>query len=86
MAKQTQRGYYESRISEITGFQNVEDLIRIEECMRIDLFHSTLDWLSAEQFDKGAFKAIQVLRLGAEMGYWDHLNSDQEDSNNVSSL
>ena len=78
MIGQIQLSYYKSRISEIIRIQDLEDLSRIEECMRSDIFHATLDWLTDKQFDEGALKAVNVLRIGAEMGYWDSLNSDRE--------
>ena len=77
---------YHTVISQITGIQDFQDLQRLESCLRDDVFHSTLNWQTEKQFQEGVQKALKVLRLGAEMGYWDHLNSDQEGSNHVSSL
>ena len=57
-------GYIKS-ISEITGITNIAQLELIEDCMRHDVFHSTLDWQTAEQFRDGALVAVDVLK---EMG------------------
>jgi DnaJ-domain-containing protein 1 len=37
------------------------DLAEIEEIMRQDILHSTLDWVSAKQFDAVAREAYEVL-------------------------
>lgn len=47
------KGYLKS-ISEATGVTNVADLNEIEDYMRNVYFHSTLDWQSEAQFNKGA--------------------------------
>ncbi len=33
----------------------------IEEVMRGDIFHSTLDWQTVEEFEDGAREAVEVL-------------------------
>jgi len=38
-------------------------LRRIEDCMRNDIFHSTLDWQTMRQFNKGARDALNMLRF-----------------------
>jgi len=57
-------GYIKS-ISEITGITDIAQLELIEDCMRHDVFHSTLDWQTAAQFRDGALVAVDVLK---EMG------------------
>ena len=39
-----------------------EDGPEIEEIMRNDIFHSTLDWQTKTQFNKGAREAYVVLK------------------------
>lgn len=67
--------YYLRKISEVTGITDQSDLARREELMCNSIFHSTLDWLSAEQLRQGAWKALTVTRTGANKGYWEPLNS-----------
>lgn len=58
-------GAYARSISADTGVTNQADLDDIEDCMRHDIFHSTLDWQSREQFAAGAREAwalVQALR------------------------
>ena len=52
---------YQSLITEATGRTDSFDLRVIEDCMRNDIFHSTLDWQSREQFMQGAKDAEQLL-------------------------
>lgn len=54
------RGYH-PLIAEATGYTDVATLQRIEDCMRDTIFHSTLDWQSREDFDRGARDAVDVL-------------------------
>jgi hypothetical protein len=56
---------YIKAISEITGITDTAHLELIEDCMRHDVFHSTLDWQTAKQFRDGALVALDVLK---EMG------------------
>jgi len=52
---------YKLAISKATGVTDPEELARIEDCMRQDIFHSTLDWQTARQFDRGAREAVELL-------------------------
>lgn len=67
------RGYAKT-ISEATGVTDPEDLADIEDSMRHDIFHSTLDWQTKAQLKRGAREAwvlVQILRdpaALAEMG------------------
>jgi hypothetical protein len=54
------RSIYSRAISEITGITDPEGLAEIESIMRQDVFHSTLDWQSAELFKEGALEALAV--------------------------
>jgi len=38
-----------------------EDAVMIEEIMRNEIFHSTLDWQSASEFRRAARKAAKIL-------------------------
>ena len=67
---------YSLYISEATGILDQYDLYRIENCMRDDVFRHPLDSLADKQFNEGAKKALRLIRLGAEMGYWEPLQSD----------
>ena len=53
-------GGYTSLIIESTGCAHV-DAAEIEEIMRQDIFHSTLDWLTLRQFIHGAKQAAALL-------------------------
>lgn len=55
--------HYQKSISKLTDITDARDLGEIEETMRNDIFHSTLDWQTKEQLDKGAFDAIELLKL-----------------------
>jgi hypothetical protein len=55
--------HYQKLISEATGVTDPEDLAEIEDCMRNDIFHSTLDWQTRAQLMKGAREAWQVVQL-----------------------
>ncbi len=52
---------YRKAIVEATGCapEEAED---VEEIMRHDVFHSTLDWQTKKQFDAGARKAYKILK------------------------
>jgi hypothetical protein len=54
--------HYQKLISEATNRTDPYELELIEECMRNDVFHSTLDWQTPEQFAKGAREAVEVLK------------------------
>lgn len=51
--------HYQQSILEITGCKP-EEASEIEEIMRETILHSTLDWLSKEQFKKTALEAQEV--------------------------
>lgn len=53
--------YYAKLISEATGYTNPAHLAEIEETMRQDIFHSTLDWQTRKVFDAGARMAVELL-------------------------
>ena len=53
--------YYSRFITEATGVTDKAQLAQIEESMREDIFHSTLDWQSAEQLRDGAKAAVFLL-------------------------
>ena len=64
--------HYQERIQRVTGSTDTEAQ-EIEDVMRHDIFHSTLDWQPAPLFDKAARVAYAVLhnlplpRGGAKM-------------------
>jgi hypothetical protein len=53
---------YNGLISEATGVTDSDKLEEIEEIMRHEIFHSTLDWQTKEEFDKGAKEAHELLK------------------------
>jgi len=53
---------YKLSISKATGITDNALLSRIEESMRDDIFHSTLDWQTSRQFNKGAREALELIR------------------------
>ena len=42
---------------------------KIEEVMRKDVFHSTLDWQTRDQLKRAAKQAWLLLSLGADLPY-----------------
>ena len=56
-----QLGYYALEIVKIIGCSESEAVV-VEEIMRNDIFHSTLDWLAAEQYRAGALEAYEALK------------------------
>lgn len=54
-------GIYHQIISEATGITDPRQLLRIEEVMRHDIFHSTLDWQTKEELEEAAKTAVTVL-------------------------
>lgn len=56
------KGYAKS-ISEATGVVDPKDIAEIEDCMRHIIFHSTLDWQTTAQFNKGAREAWEVVQI-----------------------
>jgi hypothetical protein len=63
---------YAKMISEATGVTDPEDLAYIEDIMRNDIFHSTLDWQSKKEFDDAAREAKALMpemkKADAEIG------------------
>lgn len=53
--------HYHTIITAATGITDTAMLKRIEDCMRQDIFHSTLDWQSARQLRVGARTAVDLL-------------------------
>lgn len=53
--------HYQARIQKVTG-ATAQEAAEIEEMMRHDIFHSTLDWQPAPLFDKAARVAYAALR------------------------
>jgi hypothetical protein len=54
---------YSRIISEATGVTDPEDLEDIEDCMRNDIFKSTLDWQTREMLATAAVEAWEIVRL-----------------------
>ena len=54
--------HYQKLISEATNRTDPAELELIEDCMRHDIFHSTLDWQTREQLEDGARLAVEVLK------------------------
>lgn len=59
-------GFYEKMIVTDTGC-DLDDAHKIENIMRDDVFHSTLDWLSRAQFRRGAREAFELLKAERPM-------------------
>lgn len=55
--------HYHAVITEATGVTDVADLYEIEDVMRHDIFHSTLDWQTRAQLRKGARDAWEVVQI-----------------------
>ena len=53
--------FYQELIIKATG-ANARDVEYIEDIMREDIFHSTLDWQSRAQFVRGAREAAEMLK------------------------
>jgi hypothetical protein len=58
--KGTAMNHYEQMIVEDTGCPP-EEAYKVEAVMRLDVFHSTLDWQSRAEFRRGARKAWRLL-------------------------
>lgn len=54
---------YAACISEATGVTDPHVLDQIEDTMRHTIFHSTLDWQTEEQFERGAREAYGIVRI-----------------------
>jgi hypothetical protein len=52
---------YSKIISEATGETDPATLDQLEEIMRHDIFHSTLDWQTREVLDDAAREAVRIL-------------------------
>ena len=57
---------YHSMIIEDTGCTS-EQAHKVEEYMREEVFHSTLDWQTRLQFRNGAKRAHTLARLNGEL-------------------
>ena len=64
---QPRLGYYASEIVKICGCSEVEAQV-VEDIMRNDVFHSTLDWQTPEQYRAGAIEAFQALNEMRALG------------------
>lgn len=53
--------HYSKFITEATGITDKAQLAVVEESMRQDIFHSTLDWQTADQLREGAKAAVFLL-------------------------
>lgn len=54
---------YAVLIAKATGITNADDLVDIEDSMRNDIFHSTLDWQPPAVFAKGARDAWEIVQI-----------------------
>ena len=57
---------YEKDVIEVTGC-SAGDAVMIEHIMREEIFHSTLDWQTATQFNRAARKAAKILAADREI-------------------
>jgi hypothetical protein len=60
-------GSYEEHIIRIVQCSETEATV-VEEIMRSDIFHSTLDWQTIEEFESGAREAYAALKEMHESG------------------
>lgn len=60
--------HYQKRIIRVTGC-TPEEATAVEEVMRQDIFHSTLDWQPARLFDRAARVAYRALLEAAHAQY-----------------
>lgn len=66
--KMTKLSYYAKLIIESTGCKESE-VAEVEDIMRNDVVHSTLDWLTKAQFKKYAKQAYEVyVLINSEVG------------------
>ena len=61
MLRSTELRGYALTISEATGVTDPAELASIEEVMRQDIFHSTLDWQTKAQLQEAAREAVEML-------------------------
>ena len=54
--------FYQGLIIKATGV-NEKEAAYVEDIMREDIFHSTLDWQSRAQFVRGAREAVEMLKV-----------------------
>ena len=59
---------YALTISQATGVTDLKDIADIEDCMRHDIFHSTLDWQTRDVLQQGARDAWEVVKELRKMG------------------
>lgn len=59
---------YAKLIHEALPEAPIGDLARIEDIMRHDIVHSTLDWLSLDAFNKAAKDAFDVFLILKSIG------------------
>ncbi len=57
------RSVYAEIIYDATGVTNPDVLYELEEVMRYDIFHSTLDWQTRDQLMVAAVEAAKILDL-----------------------
>lgn len=70
---------YAQTITAATGVTDPADVAEIEDSMRNDIFHSTLDWQTKAVLMKGAREAwalIQYMRSPAGMTEIERLNAE----------
>ncbi len=58
--------HYSKLITEATGETNPQRVADIEESMRQDVFHSTLDWQAKDHLLWGAMEAVKILAATQE--------------------
>ena len=56
------KGYHQV-INEATGVTDHNDLEAIEDSMRHDIFHSTLDWQTRAVLKRGAREAWEIVQI-----------------------
>lgn len=61
---------YAITISEATGLTDAKSLGAVEEIMRQDIFHSTLDWQTKAQLKAAAREGHAMLIELRKMGYY----------------
>ena len=67
--------HYHQIITEATGETNPQRLAQIEESMRQDVFHSTLDWQAKDHLRWGAMEAVKILGITGD-GHTVHVLPD----------
>ena len=59
---------YQAIIADATGETDVARVNTIEDIMRNDIFHSTLDWQTRAQLARAAREAVAVMAEAARLG------------------